>query len=273
MYEPITTLALTLVFAFGSVALLRYRGRRRRLYLELAADRAATLARHPVRIAAAENPAALHPAFQAERILRIGGFLAPDTLARLQVEGERNRARAERSFIPGHKKGGTLSYETLHRRAPAMVALYHSLELRAWLSALVGADLAAPADHDQSSCSLLCYDHGGDHIGWHYDHNFYRGRHFTVLISLRNRGQGGGLSAGRLEYRHNGEVVAVDTGENSLVIFEGARVRHRATEVAEGDQRVMLSMTFATDPRVGPGRELLRRVKDTAYYGPRVLFG
>jgi hypothetical protein len=33
----------------------------------------------------------------------------------------------------------------------------------------------------------------------------------------------------------------------------------------------MLSMTFCTDPRIHPVKELARRVKDTAYYGPRAL--
>jgi len=55
------------------------------------------------------------------------------------------------------------------------------------------------------------------------------------------------------------------------VLFEGARVFDRATAVAEGDERVMLSMTLCTDPGLGPLKELARRVKDTAYYGPRVL--
>jgi hypothetical protein len=54
-------------------------------------------------------------------------------------------------------------------------------------------------------------------------------------------------------------------------MFEGARVLHRATGVAPGDERIMLSMTLCTDPRLGLFKELARRVKDTAYYGPRVL--
>jgi hypothetical protein len=33
----------------------------------------------------------------------------------------------------------------------------------------------------------------------------------------------------------------------------------------------MLSMTLCTDPRIHPLKELVRRVKDTAYYGLRAL--
>ena len=58
--------------------------------------------------------------------------------------------------------------------------------------------------HDQSSCSVLFYEKPGDHIGWHYDHNFYKGRHFTVLIPLINRGrEANGLSQARLKVRQN----------------------------------------------------------------------
>jgi hypothetical protein len=52
---------------------------------------------------------------------------------------------------------------------------------------VVGTPLVPTPLHDQSSCSLLVYDRPRDHIGWHYDHNFYNGRHFTVLLPLVNR--------------------------------------------------------------------------------------
>lgn len=132
--------------------------------------------------------------------------------------------------------------------------------------------LAPTADHDQSSCSILYYDQAGDHINWHYDHNFYRGRHFTVLLSLVNRSAAGGVSAGRPTQRlPNGAALDWDTSENVLVMFEGAVILHRATPIAESDQHVMLSMTLCTNPGIGLFKELLRRVKDTAYFGPRVL--
>jgi hypothetical protein len=210
--------------------------------------------------------------FERQRIVRIQGFLATEDLAALRSECETNQRRAERSYIPGHKKGGTLSYEAIHHHAPACLALYRSSGLREWLSAVVGEQLRPTADHDQSSCSVLYYDQGGDQINWHYDYNFYAGRHFTVLLSLVNRSAEGGLSAGRLMQRTRGHPdIDWDTSENVLVLFEGARVLHRASPIADGDRRVMLSMTFCTDPRIHPLKEVARRIKDTAYYGARAL--
>jgi len=120
---------------------------------------------------------------------------------------------------------------------------------------------------------LLYYTEEGDHIQWHFDHNFYRGRQFTVLLSLLNRGGEGGLSASRLMRKDAaGNEVAIDTPENTLVVFEGQRVVHRVSPAAAGDQRIVLSMTFNVDPRISFTREIKRRIKDTAFFGVRVLW-
>jgi hypothetical protein len=257
--------------AAGAAVGIRHRRKRQALYCALAGERPERCRRYRPTIQTRAEPASLREVFDRDRLIRVEGFLASESLAELRGELEANRERVERSCVPGHKRGGTLSYEAIHRYAPACLAVYHSPEVQHWLGAVVGAPLVPTADHDQSSCSLLYYDRRGDHIQWHYDHNFYRGRHFTILLSLVNRGAEGGLSAGRLQRRSVTEVLEVDTSANVLVMFEGARVFHRATAVAEGDERVMLSMTLCTDPGLGLFKELARRVKDTAYYGPRVL--
>ena len=79
---------------------------------------------------------------------------------------------------------------------------------------------------------MLFYEKPGDHINWHYDHNFYRGRHFTVLIPIVNRGREGGLSAARLMAKLGGRDMEVETPPNRLILFEGAEVRHKVTPSA-----------------------------------------
>ena len=64
----------------------------------------------------------------------------------------------------------------------------------------------------------------------------------------------------------------IDTSPNVLVIFEGAKVLHRVTPTAEGDLRIMLSMTYCADSTTNPLKEFARRVKDTAFYGIRALW-
>lgn len=215
----------------------------------------------------------LAPVFTAERLVRVPEFLDPTMLAPLRDEALSILARTEHSFIPLHKKGGTLSYEQILRSAPCLAAFYHSPSVRSWISVVTGTPVVQTPVRDQSSLSVLCYRDAGDHIGWHYDHNFYRGRHFTVLLALVNRACGTGLSQCRLERQlDDGTVREIDTSENTLVLFEGSCVRHRATPTAAGDLRVMLSMTYSDDPRISPVNELARRLKDTAYYGVRALW-
>jgi len=186
----------------------------------------------------------------------------------------------ERNYVPTHKKGGTIAYETLRERAPRATALYQSRELSRFISNIVGVEVGPTPPHDQSSCSILFYERPGDHIGWHYDHNFYKGRHFTVLLSIVNRGRDAGLSAARLmvrDGRRHGLRQApaervIETAPNTLVVFEGAKVLHKVTPIEEGERRVVLSMTFCADNRHSVIQEAMRRIKDTAFFGIRALW-
>lgn len=259
--------------AVGGVIAARHRVRRMRIYRELAARRQGLGLDATPLLAVATSSISETAAFAQERIATVQDVLRPETLARLREEALANRDHIERSYIPLHKQGGTVAYEALHHHALDCLALYHSTALRHWLSECIGAAVWPTADHDQSSCSLLYYIEPGDHIGWHYDHNFYRGRHYTVLICLVNESTQGKGSSSALNYRDlQGGEHTLEIAPNILVVFEGARIHHQVTELGPGELRVMLSMTFATDPRVALGQELLRRIKDTAFYGVRALW-
>ena len=67
-----------------------------------------------------------------------------------------------------------------------MVSLYRNPHYQKFISRIVGVHVEPTPIQDNSSLSILFYDRPRDHIGWHYDHNFYRGRHFTVLIGIEN---------------------------------------------------------------------------------------
>jgi hypothetical protein len=208
----------------------------------------------------------------ANHLAVIPDLLPAETFARVKAEAGRLVA-PERSFVPTHKKGGTVAYETLIASAPAILSLYHSTDFKDFISRVVGADLQPTPIHDQSSLSLLFYDRPGDHIGWHYDHNFYRGRHFTVLIGIANAGRAAdGLSHAELQARLPGQEIAVRMAPNTGVAFEGALVRHRVTPILADERRLVLSMTYCTDQRCYWWQGMSRRLKDTAFYGIRALW-
>ena len=162
------------------------------------------------------------PSFES-KLATLDNVLAADLFAQIAAEVAA-LIETERSYLPIHKKGGTVAYSALREKAPALVSQYHSAAMRRLVSRIVGAEVKLTPLHDESSCSVLFYEKPGDHIGWHYDHNFYRGRHFTVLIPVVNRGRYGGLSAARLLAKQGGRDMEVATPPNRLIVFEGAKV-------------------------------------------------
>lgn len=260
---------VSLLGASGFVMLARTR--RRALYAGLRDAQTRLLADHPApRLQGSARPTTMPGAGPAV----VDDLLDPADFVALRAEAER-LVGVERSYLPVHKKGGTIAYETLNRSAPRLVALYLSRDLRALVGALTGEPgrIQPTPIHDQSSLSVLFYDRPGDHIGWHYDHNFYRGRHFTVLIPLVNQGHDAdGLSQARLLVREPGGDRVVPTPPNRLIVFEGAKVLHKVTPIREGERRVVLSMTYCTDPRDHWWQGLARRVKDIGFFGLRALW-
>ncbi len=224
------------------------------------------------------------PSF-SEHLAVLPSFLLETDLRDLQAEiqslttlisgagKEKFAAMTTRSFIPTHKKGGTIPYDVLRQHAPKAVSLYESPEYQDIISRIVGGRVLQTPLHHPSSLSVLVYDRPGDHINWHYDHNFYKGRFFTMLLALENRGHAkDGLSSACLLVRKGKSDVPVPTPPNMLVVFEGAKVLHRATQLKEGERRIVLSMTYSTDPRYSLFKEGMRRIKDIAFVGVRSLW-
>ncbi len=138
---------------------------------------------------------------------------------------------------------------------------------------MIGEPVVPAPFEDQSSCSLLFYDRPRDRIGWHYDYNFYNGRHFTVLLPLVNRHlHEDRLSSAQLVIRQDGRKAMVPASPNTLIVFEGAKVFHKVTRLEKNELHVMPSMTFCTRLRASLFKGAIRQFKDIAYFGPRALW-
>jgi hypothetical protein len=74
-------------------------------------------------------------------------LLPAQIFATLKAESEHAVTR-ERSFVPTHKKGGTVAYESLIASVPAIPALYHCTDLHDFISRLVGVRVQPSTDHD-----------------------------------------------------------------------------------------------------------------------------
>lgn len=201
--------------------------------------------------------------------------LPPPLVEALVAEVERVRPWIHRNYIPRHKKGGSVSAHTLARQAPAVTALYRSPSFRRVLEILTGERLQCCPDRDPHACALYFYTEPGDHIGFHYDTSYYRGKRFTVLVGLVER------SSSRLvcePYRrlsgHPPHEVRLRTEPGTLIVFNGDRLWHAITPLGEGEERVSLTLEYVTDPRMSRGKRFVSDMKDAiAYFGFRAVFG
>lgn len=213
------------------------------------------------------------PSFD-DRLCTVPDFLPAELFASVREEVLKVTER-DRTCIPTHKSGATIGYDVLRGHAPKVAALYNCPRYQEFLSGSVGVRLGPTPMRDNSSLSVLLYDRPGDHIGWHYDHNFYRGRHFTALIGIENANHDGTALSGAklLIKKKSGEEIEIPTPPNALILFEGAETLHKVTPINEGERRIMLSMTYCTDPRNSGVQEVARKIKDTAFFGLRALWG
>jgi hypothetical protein len=206
--------------------------------------------------------------------LYLESFLPPELTAQLAAAAGALGDAVNRNYLPGHKQGGSVSRHTIDARAPGIAELYRSAALLAWLEEICGARLQPSPAGDPHAYALYFYTRAGDHIGWHYDTSYYRGRRFTLLLGVIDD------SSCRLDYELHTREPGVATVAGSvqyppgaLVFFDGDKLRHRITPLGEGETRVSLTFEYVTDPRMHAGWRLISNLKDAvAYFGLRQVF-
>jgi alkylated DNA repair dioxygenase AlkB len=198
-------------------------------------------------------------------------FLPPAIVAHCFLPAvERLRPEVHRSYLPWHKKGGSVSYYTLAEKAPIFLALYRSTEFLAFLSRLVQAPLQLCPDTDPHACALYFYSEPGDHIGFHYDTSYYQGARYTVLLGLVQRSAQCQLVCQLYteEPTRPRQELQLATAPGSLVIFNGNRLWHAVTPLEAGAERVVLTMEYVTNPAMPPLKRFISTMKDAiAYFG------
>ena len=206
--------------------------------------------------------------------LYVQDFLTPEITAGLLAAVAAVEVSVNRNYLPGHKQGGSVSRHTLDEKAAHVGQLYRSPVLMNWLGELAGEPLmVSPAD-DAHAYALYFYTRAGDHIGWHYDTSYYRGRRYTVLLGVIDD------SSCRLDYelhtRERGVANvrgSIQFPPGALVFFDGDRLKHRITPARAGERRVSLTFEYVTDPRMSAGWRLISNFKDAfAYFGLRQVF-
>jgi hypothetical protein len=225
---------------------------------------------------AARDAAALHDAFRQQGgVVTIDDLVPAALMERFVEEARALRADVHRNFVPGQKQGGSVSRFSIDRAGAGFGDLYRSPALRRFLEALAGDTLLDCRPRDAHTYALYFYTEPGDHIGWHFDTSFYRGKRYTMLLGLVEN-ESCHLEA-ELHKREEGrphEPRVIPTRPGSAVFFDGDALWHRVTPLAEGDsERIVLTFEFVTDASMSPWRRLVSDVKDAvAYFGFRDVF-
>ena len=192
------------------------------------------------------------------------------------TEVELLRKNIYRNYVPGHKQGGSVSYFAIANDSPdsAIISLYRSPAVRRFLSGIVNEELLLCPDNDPHSCALYYYTQPGDHIGYHFDRSYYKGKRYTVLMGLIERSEQCRLVARLRQPGTKDEVkehpIPLDPG--SLVIFNGDKLWHAVTPLEPRQERIVLTMQYVTNREMGPFHRAFSNLKDVfAYFGPAAL--
>ena len=100
---------------------------------------------------------------------------------------------------------------------------------------------------DTNRLSLLYYNEKGDGIDWHVDGTIYLGDRWAGILTIVEDIK---EPEAKLELKPNGFSVTfpVEKMENTLILFQGDQVQHRARPMLLGEERIVVSLLFSTNP-------------------------
>lgn len=179
-----------------------------------------------------------------------------------------------RNYIPNHKKGGSISRYSLDNLAPIFGELYQDSTLCEFFNEIAAEKLVFCPNSDPHTYALYYYTEPGDRIEYHYDTSYYQGKRYTVLLGLVDR------STSKLEYQLYRDLPEKETITRSLsltpgtlVLFNGDKLYHRVTPLGENQERIVLTLEYVTDIRMGVFKRFISNMKDAiAYFGFRQVF-
>jgi hypothetical protein len=214
--------------------------------------------------------------YEQDEFLVLENLVPREVLAQWEVELEALKPQIHRNFIPKHKKGGSVDYNTVSQLAPTMTAVYHSAALQKAYAQIADAPMKECPSTDLHRCALYAYTEAGDHIGFHYDTSYYKDRRWTVLVGFIDESSSKLLC--HLHTRNKSRTpvkLELKVGPGTVVLFNGDKIWHAVTPVAEHERRFIVSMQYVTNGDMNPFMRFVSNMKDSiAYFGlKKVFFG
>jgi len=211
---------------------------------------------------------------EQNEFLAIDHFLPTAALDAIRADLPDLLTHTHRNYVPTYKQGGSVGRHTIDHVSPAIGQLYRDPAVVKFLCDLTGESLQdCPAD-DPHTYALYCYTEPGDHIGFHYDTSYYRGKRYTVLVGLQDD------SSCRLVcelYRDDParqtQTLSLALKPGTLIVFNGDNLYHKVTPLGPDETRIALTMEYVTDRGMNPVARLVSNIKDAiGYFGWRGVF-
>ncbi len=212
--------------------------------------------------------------YKNDEFVIIPNFLPEDVIEIMKKEAFNLNENVHRSFIPKHKKGGSVSRDIIYDKTDIFKKLYESNNFRKILGKITNQELKVCPKNDQHGCALYYYNQEGDFIGYHFDTSYYVGKRYTLLIGVVDE------SSCYLEYElfhksQDSEIIRnrtkIDPG--SLVLFNGDKLRHRITPAKKDELRIVLTLEYVSNTAMNPLLKFVSNMKDSiAYFGFKNVF-
>ncbi len=214
--------------------------------------------------------------YEQDEFIVLENLVSPGIIARWTRELEHLKPQIHRNYIPKHKKGGSVDFDTVAQLAPSMTAVYHSAALQRAFGQIADAPMKECPDSDPHRCALYAYTEAGDHIGFHYDTSYYKDRRWTVLVGFIDESSSKLLC--HLHTRNKAKTVQkleLKVGPGTVVLFNGDKLWNAVSPTAEGEHRYIISMQYVTNGDMNPFMRFVSNMKDSiAYFGlKKVFFG
>ena len=109
------------------------------------------------------------------------------------------------------------------------------------------ANLQFVSEVDTNRLSLLYYKDEGDGIDWHVDGTIYLGDRWAGILTIIEDIK---EPDSKLELKPNGllKTFPVNKMINTLVLFQGDQVPHRARPMLKDEERMVVSLLFSPNP-------------------------
>ena len=153
--------------------------------------------------------------------------------------------REDSSIRQGSSIGG---HELRKSRLSIIADIIDSSEFLQQVQSKTGiTNLQFVPEVDTNRLSLLYYKDEGDGIDWHVDGTIYLGDRWAGILTIIEDIK---ESETKLELKPNGKPATflIDKMENSLILFQGDQVQHRARPMLMDEQRIVVSLLFSPNP-------------------------